>query len=164
MDVKVYLGLNIHRLMDVKLNELPKQILMLLPLLLLLLLLLYVLYNVLIRGREAPPYNYVVSTYSRSSSRSSRGSSIKICFGSSFSLTSPCLGMLRALTSPKPLNILTSLRQIQACKTDSFNLVWFGLLRLEKGFCKQPCIKLFSVLRSSCGNTEQTSTGILDKR
>ena len=99
MDVKVYLGLNIHRLMDVKLNELPKQILMLLPLLLLLLLLLYVLYNVLIRGREAPPYNYVVSTYSRSSSRSSRGSSIKICFGSSFSLTSLCLGMLRALTS-----------------------------------------------------------------
>ena len=96
MDVKVYLGLNIHRLMDVKLNELPKQILMLLPLLLLLLLLLYVLYNVLIRGREAPPYNYVVSTYSRSSSRSSRGSSIKICFGSSFSLTSLCLGMLRA--------------------------------------------------------------------
>ena len=41
---------------------------MLLPLLLLLLLLLYVLYNVLIQGREAPPYNYVVSTYSRSSS------------------------------------------------------------------------------------------------
>ena len=33
MDVKVYLGLNIHRLMDVKLNELPKQILMLLLLL-----------------------------------------------------------------------------------------------------------------------------------
>ena len=99
MDVKVYLGLNIHRLMDVKLNELPKQILMLLPLLLLLLLLLYVLYNVLIRGREAPPYNYVVSTYSRSSSRSSRGSSIKICFANSFSLTSLCLGMLRALTS-----------------------------------------------------------------
>ena len=110
MDVKVYLGLNIHRLMDVKLNELPKQILMLLPLLLLLLLLLYVLYNVLIRGREAPPYNYVVSTYSRSSSRSSRGSSIKICFGSSFSLTSLCLGMLRALTSLRALNILTSLR------------------------------------------------------
>ena len=45
MDVKVYLGLNIHRLMDVKLNELPKQILMLLPLLLLL----YVLYHVLTR-------------------------------------------------------------------------------------------------------------------
>ena len=81
-DVK---ALNIPRQRDVKLNELPKQIFMLLPLLLLLLLLLYVLYNVLIRGREAPPYNYVVSTYSRSSSRSSRGSSIKICFGSSFS-------------------------------------------------------------------------------
>ena len=64
-----------------KLNELPKLIFMLLPLLLLL----YVLYHVLIRGREAPPYNYIVNTYSRSSSRSSRGSSIKICFGSSFS-------------------------------------------------------------------------------
>ena len=47
----------------------------------LLLLLLHVFYHVLIRGREAPPYNYVVNTYSRSS----RGSSIKICFGSSFS-------------------------------------------------------------------------------
>ena len=42
MDVK---GLNIHRLMDVKLNQLPKRILMLLPLLLLL----YVLYHVLTR-------------------------------------------------------------------------------------------------------------------
>ena len=40
LDVK---ALNIHRQMDVKLNELAKQILMLLPLLLLLLLLLYVL-------------------------------------------------------------------------------------------------------------------------
>ena len=46
MDVK---ALNIHRQMDVKLNELAKQILMLLPLLLLLLLLLYVLYHVLTR-------------------------------------------------------------------------------------------------------------------
>ena len=92
-DVK---ALNIPRQRDVKLNDLAKQILMLLPLLLLLLLLLYVLYHVLIRGREAPPYNYVVSTYSRSSSRSSRGSSIKICFGSSFSLASICLWMLRA--------------------------------------------------------------------
>ena len=78
-DVK---ALNIHRQVDVKLNELAKQILLLLPLLLLLLLLLYVLYHVLIRGREAPPYNYVYSTYSRSS----RGSSIKICFGNSFNL------------------------------------------------------------------------------
>ena len=65
---------------------------LLLELLLLLLLLLYVFYYVLIRGREAPPYNYVVSTYSRSSSRSSRGSSIKICFGSSFSLASHSVG------------------------------------------------------------------------
>ena len=54
IDVK---GLNVHKLMDVKLNELPKQILMLLPLLLLLLLLLYVLYNVLIRDRKAPSDN-----------------------------------------------------------------------------------------------------------
>ena len=38
-------ALNIHRQMDVELNELAKQILMLLPLLLLLLLLLYVLYT-----------------------------------------------------------------------------------------------------------------------
>ena len=96
VDVK---ALNIHLQVDVKLNELAKQILLLLPLLLLLLLLLYVLYHVLIRGREAPPYNYVVSTYSRSSSRSSRGSSIKICFANSLSLTSICLWMLRALTS-----------------------------------------------------------------
>ena len=47
--------------MDTKLHELPKQIFMLLPLLLLLLLLvllLYVLYDVLIQGLEAPPYNY----------------------------------------------------------------------------------------------------------
>ena len=94
MDVK---ALNIPRQRDVKLNELAKQILMLLPLLLLLLLLLYVLYHVLIRGREAPHYNYVVSTYSRSSSRSSRGSSIKISFGNSFSLTSQCLWTLRAI-------------------------------------------------------------------
>ena len=94
------MALNIPRQGDVKLNELAKQILLLLPLLLLLLLLLYVLYHVLIRGREAPLCNYVVSTYSRSSSRSSRGSSIKVCFAKSFSLTSPCLGMLRALTSP----------------------------------------------------------------
>ena len=73
------MGLNIHRQMGVKLNELAKRILMLLPLLLLL----HVLYHVLMWGRFAPPYNYVVSTYSRSS----RGSSIKICFANSFSLT-----------------------------------------------------------------------------
>ena len=106
MDVRMLRGrrhvkaLNIHRQVDVKVNELAKQILLLLPLLLLLLLLLYVLYHVLIQGGEAPLYNYVYSTYSRSSSRSSRGSSSKICFANSFSLTSPCLGMLRALTSP----------------------------------------------------------------
>ena len=65
--------------------ELLLELLLLLLLLLLPLLLLHVFNNVLIRGREAPPYNYIVNTYSRSSSRSSRGSSIKICFGSSFS-------------------------------------------------------------------------------
>ena len=82
-DVK---ALNIPRQGDVKLNELAKQILMLLPLLLLLLLLLYVtlLHHELIGGRETPPYNNVVSTYSRSSSRSIRGNSIKICFGNSY--------------------------------------------------------------------------------
>ena len=63
-------------------------LLLLLELLLLLLLLLYAFYHVLIRGREAPPNNYVINTYmySRSSSRSSRGSSIEICFGNSFNL------------------------------------------------------------------------------
>ena len=55
----------------VKLNELAKQILKLLPLLLLLLLL-YVLYHVLTQGRVCRKY------ISRSSSRSSRGSSINI--------------------------------------------------------------------------------------
>ena len=41
----------------------------------LLLLLLYAFYHVLIRGREAPPYNYVINAYSRSSSKSSSRSS-----------------------------------------------------------------------------------------
>ena len=36
----------------------------------LLLLLLYAFYHVLIWGREAPPYNYVINAYSRSSSSS----------------------------------------------------------------------------------------------
>ena len=43
-------------------------------LLLLLLLLLYVFNPVRLRGREAPPYNYVVNTYSRSSSSYSSSS------------------------------------------------------------------------------------------
>ena len=43
---------------------------LLLELLLELLLLLYAFYHVLIRGREAPPYNYVINAYSRSSSSS----------------------------------------------------------------------------------------------
>ena len=57
-DVKVliHVALNIPRHWDVKLNELPKEILMLLPLLLLLLLLLYVLNHVLLWGREASPW------------------------------------------------------------------------------------------------------------
>ena len=92
VDVK---ALNIHRQVDVKLNELAKQILLMLPLLLLMLLLLYVLYHVLIQGGEAPLYNHAYSTYSRSSIRGSRGSSSKICFANSFSLTSTCLWMLR---------------------------------------------------------------------
>ena len=41
----------------------------------LLLLLLYAFYHVLIRGREAPPYNYVINAYSRSSISSSWSSS-----------------------------------------------------------------------------------------
>ena len=53
-DVKVYVGLNILRHRDVKLNELLKQILMLLPLLLLLLLLLYVLTTYLWMGASRP--------------------------------------------------------------------------------------------------------------
>ena len=52
---------------------------LLLELLLLLLLLLYVFYHVFIGGaRSAPPYSYVINTYSRSSSRSSSTSS-SIC-------------------------------------------------------------------------------------
>ena len=57
MDVRMLRGqvdvkaLNIHRQVDVKLNELAKQILLLLPLLLLL----YLLYHVLTQGREAAP-------------------------------------------------------------------------------------------------------------
>ena len=53
----------------------PGLIQMLLLLDLLLLLLLYVFNYVLIRGREAPPYNYVMNTYSRSSSSISRSNS-----------------------------------------------------------------------------------------
>ena len=59
--------------------------LLLLLLLLLLLPLLYAFDYVLIQGGEAPPSNYVISTYSRSS-RSIRGS-IKICFGNSINLS-----------------------------------------------------------------------------
>ena len=53
-------ALSIPRRRDAKLNELAKQILMLLPLLLLLLLLLHVFYYVVIGGRFAPPYKYMV--------------------------------------------------------------------------------------------------------
>ena len=48
------------------------------PLLELLLLLLYAFYHVLIWGREAPPYNYAINTYSSSSSSSSISSN-SIC-------------------------------------------------------------------------------------
>ena len=54
-DVDVHVALNIPRHGYVKLNELPKEILMLLPLPLLLLLMLYVLYHALIRGAKRPP-------------------------------------------------------------------------------------------------------------
>ena len=57
-------------------KKIVKMSLELLGLLLeLLLLLLYAFYHVLIRGREAPPYNYVMNTYSRSSSSISRSNS-----------------------------------------------------------------------------------------
>ena len=73
------MGLNILK----KIAKMSLELLELLLQLLLerLLLLRYAFNHVLTRGREAPPYNYVVNTYSRSS----RGSSIKICFCSSFS-------------------------------------------------------------------------------
>ena len=64
------------------------ELLLELLLLLLLLLLLYVFYYVLIRGREAPPYNYVINTSSRSSSRSSSNSS------SSSSSSSICVNFI----------------------------------------------------------------------
>ena len=52
-------------------KKIAKMALELLGLLLeLLLLLLYAFYHVLIWGRFAPPYNYVVNAYSRSSSSS----------------------------------------------------------------------------------------------
>ena len=62
------MGLNIFK----KIAKMSLELLgLLLELLLeLLLLLLYAFYHVLIRGREAPPYNYVINAYSRSSSSS----------------------------------------------------------------------------------------------
>ena len=63
-------------LLELLLELLLLLLLLLLPLLLLLLplLLLHVFNHVLIRGREAPPYNYVINTCSRRSGRSSRRS------------------------------------------------------------------------------------------
>ena len=53
-------------------KKIAKMALELLGLLLeLLLLLLYAFYHVLIWGREAPPYDYVINAYGRSSSSSS---------------------------------------------------------------------------------------------
>ena len=82
------MGLNIFK----KIAKMSLELLgLLLELLLeLLLLLLYAFYHVLIRGREAPPYNYVINAYSRSSSSSSSSSSSRsstshvIHFGSHF--------------------------------------------------------------------------------
>ena len=52
-------------------KKIAKMALELLGLLLeLLLLLLYAFYHVLIRGREAPPYDYEINAYSRSSTGS----------------------------------------------------------------------------------------------
>ena len=73
------MGLNIFKkiakmFLELLMELLLLLLLLLLPLLLLLLplLLLHVFNHVLIWGREAPPYNYVINTYSRSSSSSSR--------------------------------------------------------------------------------------------
>ena len=69
--------LAIHQIAFHRLNALPKQILMLLPLLLLLLLLLYVFHHALIRGREAPPYNYVINTYTEASAEAAEAGALK---------------------------------------------------------------------------------------
>ena len=71
-------------------KKIAKMALELLGLLLeMLLLLLHAFYHVLIWGREAPPYNYVINTYSRSSSRSS--SSISRSSSSNSSSSSICV-------------------------------------------------------------------------
>ena len=57
----------------------------------LLLLLLYAFYHVLIRGREAPPYNYVMNAYSRRSRSSS--SSCNSSPSSSRDILAICLKM-----------------------------------------------------------------------
>ena len=74
------MGLNIFA----KIANMSLELLgLLLELLLLLLLLqLYAFYHVLIRGREAPPYNYVMNTDSRSSGSISRSSSSNSSSGS----------------------------------------------------------------------------------
>ena len=59
---------------------------LLLLMLLLQLLLLYAFYHVLIWGREALPYNYVINIYTRSSNRSSRSSSSSSSIKSSSSI------------------------------------------------------------------------------
>ena len=68
-----YMGLNLFKesaKMSLELVGLLLELLLELPLLLL-----YAFYHVLIRGREAPPFNYVMNTYSRSSSSISRSNS-----------------------------------------------------------------------------------------
>ena len=66
------------------------------------------IYYVIIGGRFAPPYKYMVKSIQQKQQQSSRGSSIEICFGNSFSLTSLCLGMLYA-SLPNSSQLLTSL-------------------------------------------------------
>ena len=61
----------VSKIKDVPTGIIQMLLLLDLLLLLLLLLLLYVFNHVLTQGREAPPFNYVVNTYSRNSSGSS---------------------------------------------------------------------------------------------
>ena len=81
-----------RKLTQMLLLELLLELLLLLLLLLLPLLLLHVFNHVLIRGREAPPYNYVINTCSRRSSRSSSRSSSNS--SSSSSSSSICVNFI----------------------------------------------------------------------
>ena len=76
------------------------------------------------RGLAPPPPRKI-----KNEKNSSRGSSIKICFANSFSLTSTCLWMLRALTSA---NIrITSLSLQASFLYDSFYFVSVKQISIE---------------------------------